>query len=164
MTTFFESGPVQIYGSAVRVKRNAKPKLTSGVRLDKMIVQVISHYYPNWTHKDTGRTWQKAYCPFHGDQNPSASISLEHDAFKCHACGVKGDAIKLIRYKEGCSYREAVTTAARISPGSYDEVSQSTTRVGSRRVFGQARTASEVGYSRNKPVPARIRGRASRRA
>lgn len=127
------------------------------------IAAVIQHYYPTWNPPaNTGRVWVKCLCPFHDESNPSATVSYEHDAFNCFGCGVKGDAIKIIRYKEGCSYREAVAIAARISPGSYDEVPRSATGERGRRVFGQSSgAASGLGNTGDKQIPLGVRGRPS---
>ena len=70
----------------------------------QMIVDVLLHYFPEWQPpRDTGREWTPTRCPFHGDENPSAAVSFKHDAFVCHACGVRGTARSIIRQKEGLS-------------------------------------------------------------
>jgi len=40
-----------------------------------------------------------------GDQNPSLSVS--NGLYYCHGCGVKGDAIQLVREVRGLSFQEA---------------------------------------------------------
>lgn len=52
--------------------------------------------------------WQAMRCPFHEDRVKSASLNQERGRFKCHACGVDGDAIDLVMAVEGKSFREAV--------------------------------------------------------
>ena len=47
--------------------------------------------------------WMKTLCPFHEDTDPSASINLEDQFFKCHACGAKGDIFKFMAAKVGKS-------------------------------------------------------------
>lgn len=74
-----------------------------------LIVNVIQRYYSDWEPPKPARTkWTSCLCPFHGDTNKSASISFELNAFNCFVCGVKGDAIKVIRQREEVSYPEAV--------------------------------------------------------
>lgn len=54
-----------------------------------------------------GDRYQWMLCPFHPDTKPSARI--KEFGFTCFACGVKGDAIKLIRDQEGVDYQTAVS-------------------------------------------------------
>lgn len=54
--------------------------------------------------------WKKVHCPFHKDDNPSASINSDKNRFNCFTCGVRGDIIDVVRQREGISdVREAVT-------------------------------------------------------
>lgn len=55
----------------------------------------------------------KVRCAFHGDRNPSASVSRY--GFTCWACGRTGDAIKLVREEEGLNYQDAVRRCAEIA-------------------------------------------------
>lgn len=53
-----------------------------------------------------GSGYARMRCPFHDDSKPSAHVSEK--GFVCFACGVSGDAIKLIRQQEGVDYQTAV--------------------------------------------------------
>lgn len=44
--------------------------------------------------------WQSIRCPFHDDEQASASINLDLNGFKCHGCGISGDALKIIKDQE----------------------------------------------------------------
>ena len=50
------------------------------------------------------RTSQKVCCPIHGERDPSMSVNLEKNAFKCHACGAQGGPLQFIQQKEGIDY------------------------------------------------------------
>lgn len=107
-----------------------------------MIGEVIQRYFPDWEPPENRREWNYTCCPFHNESDPSAAVSFDRDAFKCHACDVKGDAIALIRLQEGVTYREAVTIAESLSTGSNDAVSRKPARKPGRAVYGEARTDS----------------------
>jgi len=54
----------------------------------------------------------KINCPFHDDQNASGYIPESREYFKCLACGVQGDAVRLLHDQgEGMSWRDAYTRA-----------------------------------------------------
>ncbi|WP_370530823.1 CHC2 zinc finger domain-containing protein [Mycobacterium paragordonae] len=75
---------------------------------DSLITLTIHKYHPEWEPPDdNGREWISCLCPFHGDSNKSASVSFKNNAFRCFACPVRGDAIALIRSREGVTFAEA---------------------------------------------------------
>ncbi|WP_408637547.1 CHC2 zinc finger domain-containing protein [Nocardia terpenica] len=125
------------------------------------IVRVIRTYYPDFeSPDDRGREWVKVLCPFHGESHPSASISYQHNAFICYACGVKGDVYSLIMREEGVSFAEAKRLAEKISPDSDHRIREESRRQPGRRVFGEPRFArpelAGQGFSprvRRKPPP-----------
>ncbi|WP_115410944.1 CHC2 zinc finger domain-containing protein [Nocardia farcinica] len=107
---------------------------------DPLIVRVIHRYHPGWQPpRDTGRSWISCLCPFHAESRSSASVSYEYDAFRCHGCGVKGDAIAIIKSQENVKYADAVRIAEAISPGGGDRVLPKPRRISRARVFGEAR-------------------------
>jgi DNA primase len=53
-------------------------------------------------------------CPFHDDKQASASVNLAKGAFRCHGCDAKGDAIGLIKTREGLDYQGAIQFAEEI--------------------------------------------------
>lgn len=130
---------------------------------DPLITQVIRHYYPEWDPpKDRGTEWQKALCPFHGESNPSASISFRNDAFRCHACGAGGSAISIIMREEEMTYRQAIEYAESIFAGSDIPVSRKPARKPGRRTFGgQGSDGERANENRDSEVPARVRRRSA---
>lgn len=68
------------------------------------ILPVLAHYGAG-DLPETYR-WKAVRCPFHDDRNASASYIAndEAQAFNCHSCGIRGDAISLIRQHEGLDY------------------------------------------------------------
>ncbi|ADB93755.1 DNA primase [Mycobacterium phage RedRock] len=105
------------------------------------ITKVILRYYPDWEPPPDHNEWNKCLCPFHGDGTPSAAVSYDLQGFNCLACGVRGDAISIIRHEEEVSFAEADRIAAELSMGSHVPVSRKPARKPSRRVFGESRTA-----------------------
>ena len=122
----------------------------------QLIALVIRRYFPQWDPpEDNGYTWIKTLCPFHGEDNPSAAVSYELQAFKCMACHVSGDVIKLIREQEDVGYLAAKSIAEGLSVGSNIPVQTKPARKPGRRVFGQQ------GDSRADTVRSGIRNRPS---
>lgn len=78
------------------------------------IIPVLEHYGAE-NLPETLR-WRPVRCPFHDERNASASYIASDDgqAFNCHACGVRGDAISLVRQQEGLEYLEALEFLAGI--------------------------------------------------
>lgn len=71
------------------------------------IAKVLKHYGAERVPE--GRGWRAMRCPFHDDSQASASVNGE--AFNCHACGVSGDAFKIIMEQENCDFKAAVRLA-----------------------------------------------------
>jgi DNA primase len=78
------------------------------VRKRADIVEVISDYI---SLKREGSNY-KAICPFHGDNDPSLSVSPSRGIWKCFGCGKGGDVIKFVAEYEGISYFEAAKRLA----------------------------------------------------
>jgi DNA primase len=70
------------------------------------IAAVLKHYGFEDIPEKSG--WQTVRCAFHDENKPSARVSLDAGAMKCLACGASGDAIKLIMWKEGVNYGNAL--------------------------------------------------------
>lgn len=61
---------------------------------------------------------RKALCPFHQDQSPSLNLyhaRLGRDHFHCFACGAHGDAVDLVKRREGLDFWPAVQRLAEIT-------------------------------------------------
>jgi DNA primase (bacterial type) len=104
----------------------------------------LEYYYPGWDppDEDDWREWIPTECPVHGDNNPSASVSYENNAFLCHACGYKGDYLSIIEQEEGCAFAEAVRRAEEIAASSGVKVPQLVARKPRRRTTQPARFGS----------------------
>lgn len=51
-------------------------------------------------------------CPFHGDTNPSMSVSEDKKIFKCFSCGAGGNVIKFVQDFERISFVQATKKVA----------------------------------------------------
>lgn len=70
------------------------------------IAAVLTDHGAHVPHR-TG--WIPVRCPYHGDNTASASVNLDVQRFRCHACGVRGDAYDLIQEWENCDFKTART-------------------------------------------------------
>lgn len=126
-----------------------------------LIVLTIQKYHPQWEPPDdTGREWLSVKCPFHGDDSPSASVSFQHNAFRCFACPAKGDVIALIKQQEEVDYSEALRISEAISPRSGGTIQAKPARKPSRKVLGDTRSGSSKpsrGSVRDKQIRPGIR-------
>lgn len=77
------------------------------------IAPVLLHYGFDSVSERSG--WYKLRCAFHGERIASATVNTEEGAFTCFSCGVKGDAVSLIRQQEDCSFQEALKIYAEIT-------------------------------------------------
>lgn len=78
------------------------------IRARADIVDIISHYLP-LTRK--GKNYV-CTCPFHDDHDPSLSISLDKQIFKCFVCGSGGNVFTFVQKYEQISFLEAVYKVA----------------------------------------------------
>ncbi|WJJ56545.1 CHC2 zinc finger domain-containing protein [Mycobacteroides abscessus] len=127
-----------------------------------MIATVISHYYPDWSPPNPGPGWRRCLCPFHGDETPSGAVHYGYDAFSCLACGTKGDAIAIVKAREGVNYSEAKRRIQEILERGDGEVPPSVSGQPRRRVFGESTSDRTVDSERGRGqrvVPDRIRRR-----
>lgn len=76
----------------------------SDIREKANIVDVISNYIPL---EQAGSNF-KAVCPFHDDHNPSLSINVNKQIYKCFVCGQGGNVFGFVRDYEQISFIEAV--------------------------------------------------------
>ena len=94
------------------------------------VVPVLYHY--GMVQEPIGR---KVYCPFHSDTHPSASIDDNQVLFYCHVCGIGGDAVAIIRERDGADYQTAVSKAEELSTSVHQPVRRTTKR--RRGLFGR---------------------------
>lgn len=117
--------------------------------MESLIVAVLQSEYPDWDAPANTAEWVACCCPFHGDTHPSAGVSLDNDAFICHACGEKGDAIGLLAKMRSVNRKQAEQIAEELAPGSLREIQERTARKPRRRTFGQAGTRGSSGRIRS---------------
>lgn len=55
--------------------------------------------------------WASMRCPYHKDRDASASINATLGKFRCHGCGVHGDAFDLIQHHDQVDFKGARTIA-----------------------------------------------------
>jgi DNA primase len=53
-----------------------------------------------------------AICPFHPDNDPSLSVHVPRQFYRCFGCGETGDVFALVMKLDGVGFRQAVTTLA----------------------------------------------------
>lgn len=115
----------------MREKKSSAPQLELG--------PVLIHY--GASRLPGGYGWRTMRCPFpeHNDSNASARVNLEAGGFVCLACGISGDAIKIIRQREGMTFNEAIEFAREVFGASVDSVSKSVPRGRQSKKFGRNR-------------------------
>lgn len=74
------------------------------IRKKANIVNIISNYIPL---VQAGSNY-KAICPFHDDHNPSLSINVDKQIYKCFVCGQGGNVFGFVKDYEQISFIEAV--------------------------------------------------------
>ena len=125
------------------------------------IHQVLEHYGWNLPAERTG--WVTVKCGAHDDSHQSCRINHDTGYVLCMACGFPrdgkaGDAVNVVRYYEGCGYKDAVRRCQELTGGS---------ELGVPRTGGRRRgvPSSSRGDARNrKYVPPRLRSRTDDRA
>lgn len=78
------------------------------------IIPVLLSY--GWEDRRWGYgEWQNTRCPFHPDTHASGRLNEQEGVFKCMACGITGNAVKLIQEHEGVTYDEAKRKARELT-------------------------------------------------
>lgn len=72
------------------------------------IVQVVSEYV---NLKKSGK-YYFGLCPFHQEDTPSFSVTLDKQIFYCFGCSAGGNVFKFLMLKEGLAFPEAVYAVA----------------------------------------------------
>lgn len=127
-----------------------------------LITAVIHRYHPEWVPPPNKSLWCRCACPFHGDETPSAAVNYRVDAYNCMACGVKGNAVSIIKKQEGVTHREAVTIAQTLLEGGGGAIPPVVQKQPGRRVFGEseADVRGDSGRTgRQSVLPNRVRRR-----
>lgn len=104
------------------------------------IADVLNYYGAKTV--PTGVGWHSVNCPFHGDTHASGRVNVELGAYKCHGCGMSGDAIKLIEDKEGIGFKEACEFARSVLGQSVTPVQRTVSKQAKRRPLGREKWKS----------------------
>ncbi len=84
------------------------PNVIDEILSKTSIVDIISEYVDL---EKKGKN-HVGLCPFHGDTNPSMSVSEEKKIFKCFSCGAGGNAIKFVQDFEKIPFVQATKKVA----------------------------------------------------
>jgi hypothetical protein len=81
-----------------------QPAPRRGFRRERLPAPV--EYYPAQGLSLSGHgEWRSALCPFHADTRPSLRVDIETGAFRCMACGAKGqDVLAFHRQRHGLGF------------------------------------------------------------
>lgn len=88
------------------------------IRSKADIVEILQRYLP-LTKK--GKSYV-ALCPFHDDHDPSMSISVDKQIYKCFVCGAGGNVFNFVRDFEKITFTEAVVRVAQTIGYPLDEL------------------------------------------
>src|SRR5690606_861507 len=105
------------------------------------LIQAVltEHGYTGEDIPDTDK-WISVLCPYHSEEKPSARVNGHLGAFKCLACGVSGDCLKLLRKEENLDYAGAQRRLEKIAAEIGYELPRAVGRQPGRpRVFGGSR-------------------------
>lgn len=80
----------------------------NGIRQKADIADIIQRYIPL---VKKGKNFA-AVCPFHDDHDPSLSISVDKQIYKCFVCGEGGNVFNFVKAYEKISFSEAVIKVA----------------------------------------------------
>jgi len=80
----------------------------TNIRNKADIVDIVGRYV---SLKKQGRNFV-AVCPFHDDHNPSMSVSVDKQIYKCFVCGAGGNVFTFVQHFEKVSFPEAVQKVA----------------------------------------------------
>lgn len=107
----------------------------SQVMTELTIDDVLRHYGARKVPAGVG--WHSMKCPFHGDKHASARVNVDRNAFTCLACGMSGDALKIISLKENISRDEAIEFTRKVLGQSVSDIQRSASKQGKRRALGR---------------------------
>ena len=116
-------------------------------------VEVLEYYgviYP-----PPGPGWKSLRCPFHDDNNASASSNGK--GFVCFACGVRGGPISLIMEREDVDYFTAIERYEEITGREHDSLPKRTKYVRARVNLSETQRS----YERDNPFFSSGSGRES---
>ncbi|WP_189855154.1 CHC2 zinc finger domain-containing protein [Streptomyces noursei] len=76
------------------------------LRLKPPIGELFAEFYPEVCIPKAG-LWRKVCCPLHRESNPSASVNLELNRWKCFVCGLSEDSYDVIMREKEIGFRDA---------------------------------------------------------
>ena len=82
------------------LRRKARKKMES-------VMRALGVSLPDDDYNYSG--WKAVRCPFHADRRASASVNLQKNYFRCHACDISGDPVRIVMSGRGWDEEKAVT-------------------------------------------------------
>jgi DNA primase len=79
-------------------------KLKSHLAIDVVVGEKVR------LERKGNRMW--GLCPFHAENTPSFTVSIDRGSYKCFGCGEFGDIISFVRETEGLEFFEAIRVLA----------------------------------------------------
>ncbi|MFF9481412.1 CHC2 zinc finger domain-containing protein [Streptomyces sp. NPDC014733] len=70
------------------------------------IAELFAEFYPE-VHIPKAGQWRKICCPVHRESNPSASVNLELNRWKCFVCCLSEDSYDVIMREREIGFRQA---------------------------------------------------------
>lgn len=112
----------------------AKPPIE--IVFEEFYPEVRLSFGPGWNS-----TWQKILCPIHVEDRPSASVFIDGNRWKCHACDLSEDSLDIImrEVEEVTGFREAQEWANARLGGVSQAVQQPVSGKSSRGVSSRPR-------------------------
>lgn len=90
----------------------------------KFSIRKVLEHYTGAVIPERGSGWTQIHCPVHDEQRPSASYNEDLGKVHCFGCTFHGDALDLIKVKEGVEdYSEQVKIAEAITGDTIDGAS-----------------------------------------
>lgn len=87
----------------------------------KFSIRKVLEHYTGAVIPERGSGWTQIHCPVHDEQRPSASYNEDLGKVHCFGCTFHGDALDLIKVKEGVEdYSEQVKIAEAITGETID--------------------------------------------
>lgn len=75
--------------------------------VSKPPIEIVFEYFYSAVEIPAYGDWKKILCPLHVEERASASINLEENRWKCHACDIGEDSLDIIMREENLGFREA---------------------------------------------------------
>lgn len=102
---------------------------------EKFSIHKVLEHYAGTVVPQRGSGWSQIHCPVHDESNPSASFNEELGKVHCFGCTFHGDALDLIKIKEGLQdYSAQVAFAEEITGETLTSAGSAAVKLPSRRL------------------------------